>query len=365
MSAAIFSLMGNLDKLRSQILRVTLSNSTLKNMFCVRSNRLAALFVLSVALSLCTSLLAPLWVLVLGPLIYGTPHLFSSLRYVHSTAAGEANIRLPQFKKALYAFSFIFSAVSILRILSDFGFVNTQHLSSSSNLLELGSFVLSLLCCAVIYKHSYARMFVAFALCIPFVWAAWTLPLWTSGVLILLHNFIAFIYWIGATQTRRERAIAVLAAGVFLLVNAAIFSGVFDGVYKLMTPTAELPWAALEYSELGKMIAPWSSDYVTWFHAVVAYAFGQSLHYFVWLKAIPDQHHTQEVPTTFRQSYKLLVDDFGKKHYIFMLAVILISVGAWAFLKMPEARIVYFSFAAYHGYLEIAGLGFFKARSLS
>jgi hypothetical protein len=33
------------------------------------------------------------------------------------------------------------------------------------------------------------------------------------------------------------------------------------------------------------------------------------------------------------------------------------SVVVWSFMSFQSARLVYFALAAYHGYLEIAGLG--------
>ena len=120
-------------------------------------------------------------------------------------------------------------------------------------------------------------------------------------------------------------------------------------------------WAELDYLDLGAWIAPWAQDWVgsEWilYHCVVAYAFGQSMHYFVWLKAIPDQHHTSEAPTSFRQSLRLLQVDFGRKSVLVGAGLILLSLAAWAFVLFPQARALYFALAAYHGYLELAGLG--------
>jgi len=120
----------------------------------------------------------------------------------------------------------------------------------------------------------------------------------------------------------------------------------------------------MDYADLGKMILYGSTDYHLWFHAVVAYAFGQALHYFVWLKAIPDQQHHHEVPAGFRQSYRLLVEDFGRKTVAMMVIASLAMLGVWALQAMPEARATYFAVAAFHGYLEMAGLSLvdFQAR---
>jgi hypothetical protein len=186
---------------------------------------------------------------------------------------------------------------------------------------------------------------------------AWFVPLWTTGALLLIHNAVAFVYWVLSAKDLRERKVALFSMGIFLFITCAIFFGCFDFIYKFFSPTAQIDWAGLGYVELGQFIAPWSDNYVVWFHGMVAYAFGQSLHSFVWLKAIPDQHHSTEVPASFRKSYRLLIRDFGKPALGFIVLLVLAMWAIVLFVDHPEARAIYFAIAAYHGYLEIAALG--------
>src|SRR5262249_24558861 len=132
-----------------------------------------------------------------------------------------------------------------------------------------------------------------------------------------------------------------------------------DWIYRFARPALVLDIASLTVEDTGKLIGPWAVggwQNSFWLHACIAFAFGQALHYFVWLKAIPDQFHYHEVPTSFRQSLSLLSRDFGRT---LALALVVISVGAivaWSFMSFQQARLVYFCLAAYHGYLELAGL---------
>jgi hypothetical protein len=360
MDKILFQIGSRLDEVRGLALRFALSNALLRKIFLSRALRLGALFLAAMTIALTTSVLAPLWVLILGPVIYGTPHLLSSLRYVHRSLEDSKAKR----QNTLVFFSSVFACVSLLRIFSDFNLLPYQSLSSSQNTVEIVSYVISLFLCTLYFGRSAAHVICAVLLGAVFVWAAWRLPLWMTGLLVLSHNFIAFIYWISATKTRPERAVAVGALLLFAFVNYLIFRGSFDFVYRVFQPAAEISWAELDYSQIGKMILPWSSSYVLWFHAVVAYAFGQSLHYFIWMKAIPDQQHTRQVPTSFKQSLSLLKRDFSGRHFLFLISLVVGSLVVWTFFRVPEARIVYFALAAYHGYLEIAGLAFLKFQDM-
>ncbi len=347
-------LAGYFDKIRILFLQKTLKNDTLKKIFCNRSLRLLSSFMVVTIFNLFFSLFFPLWVLLIGPIIYGLPHIYSSIRYLHYSLADKN-----QKTVGVQAFNFltsIFAGVSIIRLLSEVQIIDGDFLSSSSNTLELLSFIITFLGLAIIYRKSLTKVVFALIFIIPFLLLAWLSPIWIMGVLVLLHNIIAFLYWIVAAKNSSEKKVAYFATLIFIIISTLIFLGVFDSVYKLYTPASALAWADIDYSKLGKMIVPWSANYITWFHSVVAYAFGQSLHYFVWMKAIPDQHHSHQVPTSFRQCYQKLTLDFTKNQLMVIVLSLLVMILVWTFVKLPIARVIYFSLAAYHGYMEMAAL---------
>jgi hypothetical protein len=111
------------------------------------------------------------------------------------------------------------------------------------------------------------------------------------------------------------------------------------------------------------MIAPWSENYQIWFHCVVAYAFGQALHYFVWMKAIADEHGPTEISTSFRMSKNLWQKDLGRFAFYVGCVIVISTFAMWALTALPVARSLYFSIAAYHGYMEISALGLLKVRA--
>ena len=351
------SVSAHLDVARASFLRVTLGSDFLRRVFCNRAHRLLFLFTLALIFNLTASVLFPLWVLILGPMVYGVPHIFASMRYVHYAVADVDQIKETRLRLNTFRFlTAVWTLVTVFRLLTDTRFGYSALAGQNPMLPELISLGVTFAGCAYLYRKSLLRVTLGFLLLAPFLWAAWVLPLATTGALILIHNVIGYLYWFQSAKTLQEKKTALYCVSLFVIANALIFTGAFDFAYKAFSPAGQLRWANLEYSELGKLIAPWSESYVTWFHCVVAYAFGQSLHYFVWLKAIPDQNHHHDVPTSFKQSYKLMLSDFGVSLGKWVIAGCLASVAVWLFMRMPEARVVYFALAAYHGYLEIAGL---------
>jgi hypothetical protein len=352
-----------LDHFRASLLRSTLRIGLFRSCFLQRSSRLLVFFSFACLFSLMLSLFFPLWVLLLGPLIYGVPHIFSSIRYFHHSVSRSAVSRSAlnrdpndQRFKIFGVLSAVLIAVFTYRlfITADYFQMNLPQMSewSGSTYIELGALAITVIIAARIYGISLKQILQGFLFSIPLVLGFVFSPAWTIGALVLIHNFVAFIYW-GIASRRDERKVALFAFITTFLLTILIFSGVFD---RWAHPSLILDLAGLSIVDTGKLIAPWSSNETLFLHACIAFAFGQSLHYFVWLKAIPDQNHYQETPTSFRHSLALLRQDFGST---MAAGLILLSVGSvlfWSFMSFQKARLIYFCLASYHGYLEIAGL---------
>jgi hypothetical protein len=353
-----------LDFLRSRTLRLTMKFGWARPLFYNRSLRLAFLFLLSCATSLPLALFFPLWLLLFGPLVYGVPHIASSLRYFHHSARAGSKDDARTRGLAFLAAGVILVGVFIHRLLltqSVFNF-SVPQLSEwkGSTYIDLIALGVTFALGAWIYRKSLSQLMAGALFITPLAIAFWFKPMESIGAMVLIHNFVAFAYWIRSTQTRSEQWVAWSALGITLGISAAIFLGVFDSLYAYFhhfEPRLSLTVAQLNAEDTGRLIAPWWQGADSfWLHACSVYAFGQALHYFVWLKAIPDQFHTHDVPTTFRQSLKLLSEDFGRT---ISIALVMISVGSiviWSFMSLQEARMIYFCLAGYHGYLEIAGL---------
>lgn len=251
----------------------------------------------------------------------------------------------------------IWLLVTSLRIFSDLQMIELESYFAFD--IEITAMTLAMLGFVFV-----ARPITLFVLCLgsliagTLVYASWNAPLLLAAFLLLGHNFIAFFFWIGHAATKKDRQVAILSLIIFSILTALILTGQFDFLYKILPPGVDVAWAKMDYSDLGKSLAPWSRNQHDWFHFFVAYVFGQSLHYFVWLKAIPEQQLSQETPISFRLSFTLLQKSFGKRLWMFLILGSLASLGIWFFFRMQEARLLYFAIASYHGFHEFAGLPF-------
>jgi hypothetical protein len=351
-----------LDLLRAQVLRLAMSNSLVRKLFLNRALRLQTLFLAAAFFYLGLSLFFPLWVLAIGPVVWGIPHILASLRYIPH-AIGSPQIKRKQITQFLVG---TWVVITLLKFLWDKGYlaINSFYFPQENGVeLVTGLFLIFTL--SIFLKAHLRQVLVSLALFLPIAIISWLFPLETIGALILIHNWIAFIYWIRSTKTKDEQQVAFFSLAVFAFIHVLVLFGTFDFLYQFYAPQGFFSGLQLDYSDLGKTIAPWSQNSKLWFHLVVLYAFGQAVHYFIWLKAIPEQELKTEYPISFRLTWHHLLQDYGRKTLIAVCALILTSAAVWAFVQFPEARALYFIVAAVHGYLEIAGLGFIRFKILS
>jgi hypothetical protein len=166
------------------------------------------------------------------------------------------------------------------------------------------------------------------------------------------------LYWIKLSGSSRDRYVAIVATAVFAAVTMGLLLGKFDFVYGLLQPQSEILWLGMTVESLGSMALPYSDDYIQLVHAASAYAFGQAIHYFVWLKAIPEQHLRLSIPSTFTTSTKYLVRDLGRRGAVAAGLLCVAGLAVWCMMNFHEARELYFLAAAFHGYMELAAFAF-------
>jgi hypothetical protein len=360
MEGAAHGILTLLDGVRARALRWTLQPALFRKAFRDRAARLSALFALSVLLYLPLSFWFPLWMLAIGPLVWGIAHIAASVRYQPYVSRGTDRLR----STLTFLFS-LWAAMSLYRIYTDV-IAHVPAWETRSGIVEAAFASAALLGTLWIHRATVSFGALLSAVFIaPVTWFLWHAPLATTGVLIIAHNFVAFFYWVAATRTRRDRAAALGSLAVFTILHALVWLKVFDPVICWRPETNLLSWSGLSIDDLGRTVAPWSTDSSFWYRCVVLYAFGQAIHYFVWLKAIPDLFAPSERPTSFRLSWDLLRRDFSPRATLGVCALAVVPLLCWGALGFDVAERLYFAFASFHGYLEIAGLGWVVARRLA
>ena len=102
----------------------------------------------------------------------------------------------------------------------------------------------------------------------------------------------------------------------------------------------------------GWFLASWSNDAAIWNRAVVLYAFGLSLHYFVWIKAIPESLSVLDRPNSFRASLGHLRRDLGRNTLALSACVAGAGMLVWS-LSFPLGSAIYFDLALLHAWVEL------------
>lgn len=343
----------NLDFYRGVTLGLTNRLPILRKCYANRALRLLSLYILAVLIYLPLSLYIPLVLLVVGPLLWGFPHLIASLRFVPKFFTEKTQ----SYNLIIVMASVSFTLVTLWRLFVD--------IETNVYLIELILAGVTVIGACFIRPRLNILQILAAATTVGVVtFLSFRIPLIVAGSLVLIHNLIAFFYWIGAAQTKSEKYVALFATISFTAISVGMLFGAFDWMY-LWKPQGHIAFLNLDYKSYGQMIVgdPFASKVIL-FRCVVAYAFGQALHYFVWLKAIPDQLRGVQTPTCYQQSWRYLARDLGTNGRRLGVAACVLGWLAFPIIGFELWRSLYVAAASFHGFFEIAGLGLISWRKV-
>lgn len=344
------SLALQLDLLRIAALRFMMKNQLLRQIYSDRAARLGFNFLLLSGLYLVVSLKWSIVLLVLGPMIMGYPHLVASYRFLQKTNIGFGL----RFNTADVFRFFIFLTTASLCI----RFFGPQF--SIIPQLPYGSWELLLSVAALgLFKikiNSFRNIFVVLMTLLLvglILKVAWDYPIAFVGFALIFHNWIAFGHWYLATKDDKNKIVVLLATLLFALIHIFIFTGFFDAWISF--PKISFLSSA-SFAASGWTLASWSKDLIIWDRMIVIYTFGLSMHYFVWMKAIPQSLDQKAAPNSFRRSLEQLRKDCGEHTTVVLFIFALVALGVWLFTS--SAGPIYFGLAMLHGWLEFTFLIF-------
>jgi hypothetical protein len=306
-------LSSSLDFIRARTLRWTLRLPFTRELFVRRELRTPFWFLISLGINLFLVFRFPQIPFYWGPLLLGVPHLLASFRYGVRSKDG-----FP-----LYLFCSLLMAVSLW--------------AGGAQWMVL--FPMILLLVGMNREGRGLRTLPAMAIVIVLAGGFFIDGYRTALILAILHNFVAFAFWFRETRSRPERL------GVFLALFGTI-------VAALLIPVST---GSGEIGDIAFLLTGLSPEpEVVRFTRI--FLLTQSLHYFIWLKALPDQVAPSKVPRSFRGGVR---DDrlwFGRSVH----AVVLLVAGgllALAFHSgLEPARRFYVQLAAFHGFAEFVFL---------
>ena len=175
-------------------------------------------------------------------------------------------------------------------------------------------------------------------------------PKLTLIALAHLHGLGAVVFF-----ARRARARGVVV-WPFVVAVALVFAGGALGAFDSLWATTL--WAPR--SAAASIVAEAAGSAVDGAGALVLrralflYAFGQALHFAVWLRLVPELERPSKVPHSFRRALALFEADFGR--WARPLLVVCVASLPLILFGGGVAREVYFALTYFHVGLEAAAL---------
>ncbi len=314
-----------IDGVRARLYRAL--RPVLGTLYADRPRRVVWMGVLSIAVSFAATLIAPLWLLALGPLVLGVPHLVADARYL---------VVQPQ----LHRRGPLVWLAALPLVATGFG------APAAISLLALVPAVL-------VAEGSTRRKLVAFAtwLALTVVALAWETPFLFA--FLHLHNLIALGWW-WALRPRIRLAWLVPA-----LVVAGCAFLLLGGAEPVLTALGgwQAPGSMTSFAEFVESNASFATPGLA-LRLVLSFAFLQSVHYATWLRLVPEDARHRPAPRPFRETWRALERDFGRPLLVVFVGLALFIAG-WGVVNLAAARLGYLRLAAFHGYLELAAAALF------
>lgn len=313
--------LGGLDRIRARVLHATMPWSS--HFAARREARAGLIGVVAVAGALLGTAVVPLWMLALGPIVLGVPHLLADLRYCVVRTGWHRRPAL-WFGVGLPVLAVMLGAPLVVGFAALFGAAAACSARSPRR-----------------------RLLVYLGLALALAGYVALGPL-AALVLLHLHNFVALALWACWRPRVHRHHLAVL--GCFALGSLLIMLGGLDALIE--QPLARSAPVGLELRHhlaaiAGNLEGPLA------LRLVLLFAFAQSVHYGVWLRLVPEDDRDRATPRSFRASFRALVDELGPLLPALALLATLALAG-WALVDLAAAKSGYLRFAAFHGFLELA-----------
>jgi hypothetical protein len=328
---------GWLDGARRPLLRGLLRLDAARWLFVDRRRRVVAGSLVAVALAFVMAAWQPLAALWLGAALFGVPHVVAGVRFAL------VRQRLAWPTRALVVVALAVGVVELAgrdRRIADGAVRAYVLLFAAAVLVELAR--------ARAWRPA-LRALAAVAVVVAAA-AGLVAPKLTLVALAHLHGLGAVAWFARRARARGVPAWPFVAAVAAVMGAAAL--GAFDALWaeRLWAPRS----AAASIIAEAAGSAAGGAGAIGLRRALFVYAFGQALHFAVWLRLVPEVERAAKVPHSFRRALALLEADFGRWArplvVACVLAVPLLLLGGGA------AREAYFALTYFHVGLEAAAL---------
>lgn len=342
MTALAELLISPLDRARSAFISWGLRVGLLRTLALKKARRVPALLLGHALLALVLALLAPAWLLVVGPLLLGVPHLVSDVRHLVIRPA------LPGLARPL-----LLGGSALLlgaRALEEAGVRGMER-------VELGLAGVLLFAAIVLARRAStappARVAGAAVFALALSGAALAWPREARLLLGHGHNVVALLLWAAFYRRGKSGAVwvvtCVLGIAALLVLSPLAWFGFQHGAQSAF---------GLHSLAAADTLAPGVSSVPLALGIVASFAFLQAVHYAVWLHAIPQDATRGDATLTFRMSWRALGRDFGPWLLLGIMGLVLLVPLAGMVAPLPT-KSFYLSLSSFHGYLELAAAALF------
>jgi hypothetical protein len=274
-------------------------------------------------LALAVTALAPLWLLALGPIVWGIPHALSDVRYLW--------VR-PGHHRRVSIWILVGIPLLVLSITSDpsWGFA-----------AGAGALIAA--------RGPIWRRLAGLALVVPLIAASHLEPILAAVVFAHAHNFIGIALW--WSWRRRSTRLHFLPLAIFAAGSLLILAGGLDPILHALDALDARPGGMDLYYHLSALVPGVPTIFSV--RLVLLFAFAQAAHYVIWVRLVPEEDRARETPRTFAASFRALRADFGWPLLALTIGAALVLAG-WAAFDLFAARTGYLRAALFHGHLEVA-----------
>lgn len=334
-----------LDVVRGGVLRTVVGISPLRRLMVTRATRVPLLLSVHAAAAFAVAVLAPSLSLALVPIFLGVPHLVADVRHL------VARRGLPGWwLRAIGGFA---AALIVLRLLGE-----TRVVPALPMVIEhaVGSaWILLAACAGAMLGRKFWAAVGALALAASATVLALAAPRAFRLAFLHGHNLLALVIWLWLFRRRLSLAwpvVGVILLGGGLLASGAMLATTIDaGVLSLF---------GLHLFAAADWLAPGVPD--RWaLGLTTAFAFLQSVHYAIWLMAIPQEDARGDGTPTFRMAWRGLRRELGTGG-LSIAAGLTLVVLLGGVLALARTRVLVLSLGTFHAWGELALLAFFIAR---
>lgn len=297
-----------------------------------RDKRVSATLGFAVVFAVVAACTYPIVLLAMGPLILGVPHIFADIRYLVT-------------RQGLHKRWWLYLTVAVPLVI--YSLATRETWASCFAWGAVGG-------AALVARGSWRRRIpvLLFSAAMVFLVSQYGYPV--ALFIAHFHNVFALVV-IWRWRAGRKKTFELVPFVLYASAAIFILAGGFEPIVAWTGGGAVTNWE-LDLPGQGVVYAP--DGWGIWGpRAVVFFAFAQSVHYGVWLRAVPDEARASKTPRSFVQSAKALVGDMSWPVALVAL-VMSAGVAGWAAHNVFKAREAYFAFAGFHGYLEFAVFAF-------